>query len=59
MLAGAVFVGSLVLVATVARNEALWLAGVLAGIVFAVFFIGIWMPIGHPAYEAASGERGV
>jgi hypothetical protein len=58
VLAGVVFAGSLVLVATVARDDALWLAGVLAGLVFVVFLIGIWMPIGRPTHEAVSGERG-
>jgi hypothetical protein len=58
VLAGVVFVGSLVLVATVARGEALWLAGVLAGLVFVVFLIGIRMPIGRPSREAFSDERG-
>jgi FtsH-binding integral membrane protein len=56
---GVVFVGSLVLVATVARGDALWLAGLLAGVVFVVVSAAIWMPIARPvAHEAVSGERG-
>jgi len=53
---GILYVGSLVLAVTVARDDLLWLAALLAVLVFASLIAGAWIPDGRPA-DAISDER--
>jgi hypothetical protein len=46
---GLIYAGSLGLAVTVAHDtDALWVAWLLAGLVFAVFVSAAWVPNGHP-----------
>lgn len=44
VLTGLVYVGSLILAVTLARGEALWVAGLLAVVVFLAVGLGAWVP---------------
>ena len=55
VIVGAVFVAALVLDwAIVRRGDALWLAWIMAVVVFAVVAIGTWIAEGHPADKQPS-----